>query len=240
MNALDMVNKFLRTEAPPSEKPLRIMIAVPSGDRVHVNFAMCLANMQYRLGLLRYHVASGNTKGSMIQNNRNKLVDLAEKLQCAKIFFIDSDMTFPADTLERLVAHGKPVVGATYAQRVGKHKNLAKPLGNVRTEVATDELVEVDALPGGCVLIDMAVFKALKRPYFRMGYTEEDPANGVEPMTHGEDYDFFPRAKAAGFPCYLDPKLSYELIHWGEVGWRLSDTPINPESDAEMVEMQES
>lgn len=206
----------------PDEQPLTIGIVVPSGDQVHANFAMALAFMM--------HVSRGarlpliNVKGSNVARQRNDGVAQAQGLGCPWILMVDSDMTFPPNALARLLAHQKDIVGGTYARRCLPHDNLAKPKGG-ESQVVNGGLVEVDALPTGFLLIRTEVFEKLKRPYFRWGVLEEgeERADGLKgPYLPGEDYNFCEAARAAGFSIWLDVDLSYELVHWGEHGIRLS------------------
>jgi hypothetical protein len=220
----------------PESKPRpRVLVAIPSPDQVNANFAMALATTLYLAGLKRIPCALANVKGSVIHRNRNNLVAEAKRLGCAKILFIDADMTFPVNVIERLLSYDKQIVGATYAQRSGLHKNHAKPLSGGREDV--HGLVEVAALPGGLLLIDMAVFDDLKRPYFRMPFTEETETE--PPRETGEDYDFCNRARAVGYQVWLDTELSFDVIHWGEAGWRLDPERCGADpqgTDAQIVE----
>lgn len=224
----------------PGRKP-RVAIAVPSTDHVHANFAMALGAFMYGNGIRKQPVALINTKGSMIQKNRDNAVLEARRLECDYILFLDSDITFPPDALQRLLAHGKPIVGATYARRTAPHSNLAKPKDQEPADVTG--LVEVDALPTGHLLIDLTIFDRLKRPYFRFQAIEEGTSlHGVEgPTTLGEDYGFCEAAKGLGYAIWMDVELSFGLVHWGECGWKLRDgIVVEGQPLAEMVELQPS
>src|SRR3990172_3668433 len=56
-------------------------------------------------------------RGYTISENRNYCVVQAQKNQSEYLFFVDDDMTFPPDTLERLIAHKKEVVGVNSYSR---------------------------------------------------------------------------------------------------------------------------
>lgn len=216
----------------------RVCIAVPSTDHVHANFAMNgLGPLLYGLGLRRTPIALVNTKGSLVAKNRDNAVLAAQGYKCEWLLFLDSDLTFPPDTLERLLAHGKDIVGATYARRTPPHSNLAKPKDGMSATV--NGLVEVDALPTGCLLIRMAVFERLRRPYFRCSALEEGETLGdvQGPATLGEDYNFCRAAKAAGFSVWMDTELSFALIHWGEMGWKIADGDAADAPRFEQVEL---
>lgn len=213
-----------------------LAIGVPSPDYVNANFSMALAQLMYRLGARHQRVACISTKGSNIARNRNKIVDQAIHFGCSKLLFIDADMSFPAQAAERLLSHGKAIVGATYAQRSGLHKSHAVLTADTPQDIRVNDLTEVQALPTGMLLIDLAVFKDLKRPYFRF------PTDEASGEVLGEDYTFCEMARAAGHQVWLDPQLSFDIIHWGEVGWRLDPdlcgrSPNEP--DAQLVQLED-
>lgn len=221
-------------------RPTRVALAVPSCDHVHANFAMAFAALTYGCGLRGIQMALVNTKGSMLPKNRDNAVMEARKYECDWILFLDSDMTFPPTAIHRLLAHDRDIVGATYARRSIPHDNLAKPKDQQGAVV--QGLVEVDGLPTGCLLIRMSVFDKLARPYFRYRAIEEGEVyNGVPgPTTLGEDYGFCEAAKAAGFSIWMDTELSFDLVHWGEAGFRIKDAdPAKPEEPGyEIIELQ--
>ena len=216
-----------------SQPPMpRVGIVIPSHDEVKANFAMALAAMTYSM---KIPLAIFNQKGSNVANNRNHGVDQCRKFKCDYMAMFDSDMSFPHNTLLRLLAHRKEIVGATYARRTHPHTNMARPLNDERMDVSG--LVEVAALPTGCMLIHMSVFDKLKRPYFRFPIQEEDgpvpagyegmvPDDG-QPRNLGEDYSLCWLARGHGVKVWLDVELSYELVHWGEQGIRLKEGEEN-------------
>ena len=65
------------------------------------------------------------SESSSVAKNREWLSNEAEKIGADWLLWLDSDQTFPADTLLRLLAHGLPLVGANYPQR-GNSRPAAK------------------------------------------------------------------------------------------------------------------
>lgn len=202
----------------------RVAICVPSGDMVHSDFAMSLAALTYvsgpQTGMPAIPIALANVKGSLVVNNRNKLVEEARILDVSHVLFLDSDMLLHPYALRRLLSHDKDIVGATYIQREEPHRLLGKmPDGGLIHDalvagyrVNTAELQEVSALPGGCLLIKMSVFDGMSKPYFQTPAHVE--ADGT-PWIEGEDYFFCRQAKAAGHSIWLDWGLSVNLAHLG-------------------------
>ena len=213
----------------------KVAICVPSGDMVHKGFAMSLAAMAYTSAKTNAHpaipIAIIGTEGSLIVRNRNTAVDEAIKQGVDYVLFLDSDLQFPPGTLRMLLAHERDIVGATYIQREEPHRLLGK--WKPDTLLTTDSLNEVDALPGGCILINVKVFKDMVKPYFR---TPAFEANGVDPeWIQGEDYYFCEQAKKLGFKIWLDAELSVAL---GHIGRKVNVVPIMAPQVQEVVDGQ--
>ena len=234
-------NEKARQEFAEKMKPKvrQICIGIPSDDSVKANFSMAFAAMSFYCGLRQMPLAFCNHKGSLLPRNRNNLVADAKKLDCSHILQIDSDLTFPPHALERLLSHQKPVVGATYARRSQPHDNLAVPLNRQPVQNVSG-LVAVDRLPTGLLLIQMEVFDKIKKPYFRFPTMEESDLM-PEGRIDGEDYYLCDAIRQAGYDVMLDVELSFDLIHWGEAGWRLKEETADPASPRfEMIELKSS
>lgn len=213
----------------------RVAICIPSGDMVHADFAMALAAMVYRCGPfiqdeVRYEaipLAIVNTKGSLLVNTRNKLVDQARELGVDYIFFLDSDVVVHPYTLRRLLDLGRDIIGGTYIQREEPHRLMGKTIGGVMLDeamggldISPDAPMEVGSLPAGCLLVKISVFDDMVKPYFR---TPAHEAEGDDPdWTEGEDYYFCRMARALGHSIWLDWATSFAL---GHVGQRVNTIP---------------
>ena len=226
--------EFAEKMTPPMRQ---ILVGIPSDDVVKANFAMAFAAMSFYSGLMKIPLAFANQKGSMLPRNRNNLAKDAKILNCSHLFQIDSDLSFPPQALHRLLSHKQPVVGATYARRSQPHDNLAVPLNKQPVQKASG-LTAVDRLPTGMLPIDMEVFEKIKKPYFRFPTTEEQ--EGLpEGRIDGEDYYLCDAIRQAGYDVLLDVELSFDLVHWGEAGWRLREDGGDPKAPRfELVELQ--
>ncbi len=190
----------------------RVAIAVPSGDMVHASFAMAFAELCRGSSALPLELIS--VKSSIVAIARNNGVELAQRFGADFLLFLDSDMVFPPTALLRLLIHQKDIVGATYVKRVPPFDLLGTRLVE-QPEDRPGNLVEMQRIPTGCLLIRMKVFEALVRPYFRF---LSDDISGV---VIGEDYVFCDRARAAGFRIWCDSALSEELGHIGQQIFRV-------------------
>jgi glycosyltransferase involved in cell wall biosynthesis len=207
----------------------KVAICIPSGDHVNADFAMALSAMAYGCGRFVHEgtvhdavpLAIINAKGSLVVNNRNRLVKEAQALGVDYILFLDSDMVIPPGALRRMLSHDKDIVGGTYIQREEPHQLLGKdvdgkPLGESisGTAINTESLTEVGALPTGCLLVKLSVFDKMKKPYFRTPAIESD-VDGEE-WIQGEDYYFCQQAKALGYSMFVDWGVSANINHLGQ------------------------
>lgn len=193
----------------------RVLIAVPALDLCSTDFAMSLASLMGHTtrDSLRREIAPSLwcQKGSIIMDARNAAIEAALACDATHILFLDSDMVFPKDTLARLLAHGKDIVGATYAKRYPPHSALGDfdhapglPPGN--------GIVKALSLPFGCILIKMTALAKLPRPYFRYLTTEGG--------TISEDEWFCLQAREAGLTVWCDLSLTREVGHVGQAIYR--------------------
>lgn len=219
-----------------SEKLPKVAVCVPSFDMVHKGFAMALARMCTfdcaRLALLDHRT-------SLIHKGRNALVDEALRLDCEWLLFLDSDLTFPAFTLGRLLSHNKPIVGASYLRRSPPHELLVMALPGSGKQTVSAGLHEVAMVPTGCLLVRAAVFRKMARPWFEAPLVRsadqlpealhEYIAPQLLPAVIGEDTWFCAQARAAGFKVWLDVELTQDIGHIGE---RIYTVPTHETEEA--------
>ena len=202
-------------DSPPPPLP-RVAIAVPSGDMVHADFALAYAHLCMASAGLQLQLMT--VKSSIVAQARNNGVELARNFGADFVLFLDSDMIFPPTALFRLLLHRKDIVGATYTKRVAPFDILGTQLAT-QPAVLSGDLLEMQRIPTGCLLINMAVFDKLSKPYFRF----ETDANGA---IVGEDYVFCDRAREAGFQIWCDAVMSREIGHIGQSVHRLPDLAL--------------
>lgn len=192
-----------------------IAICVPARDEVSTGFAHDLAIMSARF----YGNAPSGTlfnvnfvAGTLIADQRQKLVMMAIKQGADYILFLDSDMRFPSYLLERLLAHDKDIVACNYATRRLPVKTVAfSDFAELKCVYSLDKtgLEEVDAVGMGAMLIKTEIFKKLPLPWFSISYL---PSGN---MYIGEDIYFCKLAQANGMKVYVDHDLSKDVRHIG-------------------------
>lgn len=198
---------------------MKVLIGVPSFDLLHADFCTSLAGMlmhrAYDRAMSRdVKIAYQNVKSTIIHSARALLVHSAIDGGCTHILFLDSDLTFPPNTLNRLIAHHQPFVCATYVKRHPPHGLLGRPTSPEFVPFPNG-LVGMEEVPLGCALIKLTVFDSVPRPHFSY-IAGETPATDIS-----EDIGFCRAVRAAGLPIYCDPALSRELGHLTTKAMRL-------------------
>lgn len=174
----------------------------------------------------------GITERMLIDDARNLLTETFLKGSSEWIFWMDSDMTFPEDTLVKLfkVAEDKQakMVTGIYYQRKGLNYPVLWSRGEYLEEsgtqtglnsprAVTNKYVGTFAFPHpdkkepfkahaagfGCVLVHRSVFEIMPRPWFKFIKGE-----------CSEDFYFFVNAHELGYDLWVEPTI--DLGHIGD------------------------
>ena len=144
--------------------------------------------------------------GSLTALARNQIVDIAQQQRASHLMFLDTDMTFPPDTLQRLIAHDKDIVSGLYFERYAPYRPMLRQRfedGYSLVNYPPAGLVECDALGAGCILIRMEVFQKLAKPCFEYRLS----TSGIKETFLTEDIVFCERARKAGFKIFCDTSI---------------------------------
>ena len=170
-----------------------------------------------------------------IDHKRSRLASQALDEPYDEILWIDSDMGFHADDVDRLRSHGLPLVGGFYAAR-GKPDLSHRPLrGTKEVPFGTGGgPIEVHSLATGFLLTHRRVYEDIVRkldlpwcgassgelvvPYF-LPMVHADQEYGMSYLS--EDYSFCQRARQVGHKVMLD--TSIRLWHIGSYGYGWED-----------------
>jgi hypothetical protein len=191
--------------------PNKVAICVPHMESVSARFWLAMQNLSAEdaeVFLLPWCC-------SYVTSARNTLAINALNAKATHVMFVDSDMTFPANVIDRLLSWGKEIVGATYVKRSPDHEVVCRNSFLVAGDLQSGkELVEMLAMPTGMLLIEAGVFSKLKKPWFRMDYVEEceQHPDGLE---IGEDVYFCREARKVGVRAWCDVPLSKVVGHLG-------------------------
>jgi cellulose synthase/poly-beta-1,6-N-acetylglucosamine synthase-like glycosyltransferase len=203
---------------------MRVAICIPARGQMEVTTAFDLTMMAaYMAGKKNIDLNVYTSQGTLIFDQRNSLVHTAVMEKCDYILFIDADMRFPKNTLERLLAHKKDIIGVNATTRMMPPKPTARNIqinedGSVDwLEVFSNKekgIGKVDAIGCGVMLIKTSCLKDIPQPYF---YFEQL----LKGKLLGEDIYFCIKAKDAGIDTWVDHDLSMEIGHVGSYtyGW---------------------
>ena len=195
----------------------KILIAVPCMDVLSAHFAQCLTTLK-KVG----QCSISFLIGSLVYDSRNKLVEQALKMESDYIFWLDSDMVFNPDILERMMKtmdeHPEiDVLSGLYFRRGAPYtpvlfKKLDFDFENMTVEFEDlteypDELFEVPGCGFGCVLMKTDCLLDLASVYGPLWFS---PMGNV-----GEDCAFCIRAREQGYKIFCDP--SVKLGHMAHV-----------------------
>lgn len=178
-----------------------ILIGVPASDTIKTRTAFSLFH------LADTDVALVMQMGCDVVENRNKLAHIALEEGYSHILFVDSDMTFNPDTLTKMLAHDKDILGLAANHRRFPLQSVVKPLNeeDINKPLPT-ELFEAQSCGTGVMLIKTEVFKNLPEPWFKFTYENGERI--------GEDVNFCLSAREAGYKIYVDPTIP--VRHIGE------------------------
>ena len=195
----------------------RVAIGIPSMNTWAASMALCTTELAIYSVLRNIPVCLANQQCSLVTTARNSIVRniLSLTPKPTHILFIDSDMCFPKNGLQRLLAHNKDVVGAFYSKRVPPYDMVGCLIG--APDVSNGGLHQADVMPHGFVLIKCEVFERLKSPWYYESFdpayvTAEDPDGQI-----GEDTNFSRDCVKAGIEMWCDTDLTFECAHIGEI-----------------------
>lgn len=217
---------------------IRVLIGVPTYNGWDESFGQCVIQaFEYareRVGAITLR----QSVGTLLNDTRTHLVEQAQQMGATHIMFLDNDMTFPPDTIMRLLAHRKPIVGANYVMRKHPFRPVTKSLEfkYLYTDHVSHGLEEAAAGGFGVVLIEMGVFEAVQRPWFDGGEARS-AFNPQKEVGFGEDYFFCYKARQTlgeGFGFWVDHDLSKLVGHVGKKIYTFEDA-LSARAEAELI-----
>lgn len=189
----------------------KILIAIPCMDMIDTAFVQSLMGLDI----------DGETRirflpGSLVYDSRNQLTEIARANGCEYIFFVDSDMTFRGDVLQKLLADAEEnnidvVTGLCFTRKQPIRTAIVKKCEYSQDEdgqlfpdavnymdYPKDELFPVEACGMACCLIRMSCVDNVLE-HFGLPFS---PAQGW-----GEDLSFCIRARELGHKIYCDSRV---------------------------------
>lgn len=193
---------------------MKTMIAIPCMDMIHTDTVISLTGLRI----------SGEAKfaysvSSLVYDSRNSLARKAIVEGFDRVLWLDSDMTFEPDFLQRLNKDldetGADMVSALYVTRKGAIKPVifnkcgydqtqtsagreVRPYAETYYDYPRDSLFEVEAVGFGGVLMNVSLLKDVEREY---------GLPFAPMMGFGEDISFCLRVRDMGKKIFCDSRI---------------------------------
>jgi len=189
---------------------MKVLIGIPSTGAIPIKTVQSLMSLKRPEKSAFFFEAF-----SLVYFARNDICDVALRENWDYVLFVDSDMVFPPDALDRLMALNADVATAVYYARTGKHTpqiyskiyprtDEAKQICERFTEVPNG-VFEVEGCGMGLCLIKREVIAEVTKEW----YAPFEPLPGL-----GEDFSFCYKARERGFKILADSTI--EVGHIGE------------------------
>jgi hypothetical protein len=196
-----------------SLKKSKLAVLVPCRDMLHAAFSKCLVELVKLNTMNNIDTHVVYDASTVLLTQRERLALEAKNVGAEFMLWLDSDMVFPATTALRLLAHQEDIVAANYVKRQPPFKGVAYPIigdwENPLPFEAQDELVDVEGIGMGCMLMKTSILNSIPQPWFEFGWTPESNDH------LGEDMILCQKMAAAGYTVKVDTQLSMELRHLG-------------------------
>lgn len=180
----------------------KILIAVPCMDLVQASFAQSLASLN-KVG----QCAVAFNACSLIYDSRNKLAAKAMKDEFDYVLWLDSDMVFSPDILEKLIADDKDMVSGLYFRRTSPYTPVIFKDSELKdgrlvwsdyTDYPKGELFKAAGAGFGCVLMKTDMIFDMIGKY----------GDWFTPLySSGEDLSFCYRARELGYEIWCDSRI---------------------------------
>ena len=192
---------------------MKVAICVPAYSGIKTTCAYSISQLLIH-SVPRHEMTPIYASGALLPQVRTEIVNLALAWPADWLLWIDADMVFPADALERLLATGKEVVGCNYPRRAAPTSPTAKDMKGrdvwpLREKAEHGELEQVRMLGLGLCLMRADVFRRLPKPWFQVIMGEDE-------LLKSEDLFLCDRLTTAGIPIHIDHSLSWEVKHLHE------------------------
>lgn len=199
---------------------MKTLIAVPCMDMVHTSFLRSIVGLK-KQGEVDYMIP----QSTLIYDARNLIAQKAVNNGFDRVLWLDSDMTFTPDLLERLNARideGHDMVSGVYYTRKPPHHPVilnrcriadvfGMPIPDTETMTeCPEELFEVEGCGFGCVMTTTELLDAVMNEY---GLFPFYPQVGF-----GEDLAFCLRVRELGRKIMCDGTIQCGHVGYYEFG----------------------
>lgn len=195
-----------------------IGILIPCMDMVHTDFHMSLLRLKRPSDTVISHA-----KSSLVYDSRNALAETAVRRGYDRVLWLDSDMMFEPDLLERLSARldeGYEMVTGIYTSRKPPitpciYSNIDPGVHATPYKDYPEGIFEVQGCGFGAVMMKTSLIREVGEAYGR----PFSPAIGL-----GEDLSFCARVTDLGKKIWCDSTI--QLKHVGTYEYSVKDIGI--------------
>jgi hypothetical protein len=203
------------------DRDVQLYVAVASARDWKCQFGSSMTSLAWHLGTrqLEGRLAALEVKiaaQAALCEAREQAVIEALNRGFTHLFTVDDDMVFPADVIERLLAHDKDFVCANYPKK-DPTKSIPVCMGLDDQFIHPEGRSGIEEIGWGCMgmtLLRLSAIKDLQCPYFCFMWNEPKQASWTE------DYVFSHRLRQHGVKLWVDHDLSRCIGHVGDVEYR--------------------
>jgi len=192
----------------------KILIAIPTAKYIEPDTFKSIYDLEIPDG---YEVDYQHFYGYNIDQVRNLIADWVVK-DYDYLFAVDSDISFPPDTLKKLLSHDAAFITGVYRQRLPGYivELYDKDLKRIEyNQIPKNKVIEIGGCGLGCSLIHTSVLKDVGYPQFEY-HSAIDHNN-----TFSEDVDFCKKAREIGYQIFADTSVVCD--HIGSKVFKLPD-----------------
>jgi hypothetical protein len=196
-------------------EPIKIAIGLPTAGNVKIETVLSLVMAIQKTK--NAHLLLCFYKGTYIHQLRSAILNEAREKKADYLMFVDSDVTFPSDGIQKLLDLNKDIIGGAYNMKSLPKMTTIKIAGTdgkkysaIENFVMPNEPFKCAAIPTGFMLIKLDAIKDLVNP-FNYGYREKDGE------FIGEDVYFCEKAQEIGLDIWCDPTIP--ISHIGDYAY---------------------
>jgi hypothetical protein len=206
----------------------KLFIGLPAYDfKISVKMAIALAEFCVKAQQHGVSIQISNVSGcSVVSRVRNIIANEFLESQAEHLLMIDSDMTFNADDVFRMLAWNqtKPIVAGVGVARKKEKVYFSSLDQDEDNNIIMDRmgLVKVKRVGTGFIMIQRNVFETMRDAHPEWKYMDQNTGKMLQSFFDfkstpdgyvGEDYVFCDRAHEHGFTAWVDPTI--KLGHMG-------------------------
>lgn len=182
----------------------KVLVGMPTMGSMDIEAVKCLMQLEF----------DGTVdiiSGSLVYDARDKIAMDALANEADYVMWLDSDVTYPANVIRKLMAHNKDMCTGLYYKRTPPYTPCIYTTEGDKLvpylDYPENSLFKITAAGFGCVLVKTKVIKAVHEKFGGCFF----PVNGIG----GEDLSFIRRAQDCGFEIWCDSSI--ECGHIGSM-----------------------